>query len=138
MLLFTASIGLAAVVIGFISTGVQDMVRSGQLRGQDVAAQLRTDVQIINDPASMPTSPATVYVKNTGSETLVANLTTLIVNGTVRSSAVATVLNASSPGHWKPGEVLELRDASLTLGAGDHTLQVTTQRGVQDSLRVRV
>lgn len=138
LLMFTASVALAAVVVGFVSTMVQDMIRSGQLRGREVAAQLRTDVQIINDPAAMPTAPTRVYIKNTGSESLAANVTTLVVDGLVRSNATATVLNGTSGDMWRPGEVLEIRDTTLTLAAGDHTLLVTTQRGVQDSLRVRV
>jgi len=138
LILFTASVAVAAGVVGLLSVTVQQLVESGEQRGQELADRLRTDVQVINDPAELPTSPVVVYAKNTGLERLEPNGTSLLVDGQVRATATRSVVNASAPGWWSPGEVLEFTDADLTLAAGDHTVTVVAGNGVRDSLRVRV
>lgn len=138
MLLFTASMAVAGAVVGLLAVVVQDVAHAGELRGRELAEKLRTDAQIINDPANVPLSPVRFYVKNTGSQQLDPNGTTLIVDGVVRTSATFTVLNASDAGWWWPGEVLEARDGTLSLAAGDHMVVVVVGRGVRDELRVRV
>lgn len=138
MLLFTASVAVAAGLAGVLGVVVQDVAHSGEQRGRDLAGQLRTAVRIINDPTDVPQGPVRFYIKNTGSEALAPNLTTLLVDGVARTAATFAVLNASQAGWWRPGEVVEATDTTLTLAAGDHAVAVIVDRGVRDSLKVRV
>lgn len=137
MLLYTASVAVAAGLAGVLGVAVQELAQSSEQRASDLAGQLRTAVRIINDPAEVPSSPVRFYVKNTGSETLDPNQTTLLVDGVARTSATFTVLNPTQAGWWRAGDVLEAADATLTLGAGDHAVAVIVAGGVRDSLKVR-
>lgn len=136
LMLFTGSIVIAAGVVGMLGVVVQDIASSGETRGKAVAERLRTDVEVINDPAQLP-SPLKFYVKNTGSSILDPNVTTLIVDGVARTAATFTVQDPAQAGWWRPGEVMEAADATLSLAAGDHTVTVVVGGGVRDSLRVR-
>jgi archaellum component FlaG (FlaF/FlaG flagellin family) len=138
LLFFTASVALAASVAGYLAVVVQDVARSGEDRGRHLADELRTDVQIINDPAEIPAAPVRFYLKNTGSQTLDPNATTLLVDGVVRAAATFNLLDAATAGVWRTGETVEAADATLTLAAGDHAVVAIVQHGVRDSLKVRV
>lgn len=138
LVVFTAGIAITAGALSFFALAVQELGRSTEEAGRDLAQELRTDVEVINDPAAMATSPVRVYVKNTGAETLNPNGTTLLVDGLLRTAATFTVINGMQGGAWRPGEVLEAKDTTLTLPSGDHTLLVVVDRGVRDALKVRV
>lgn len=138
LLMFVTAMAVTAGAIGYLALAVQDLAGAGAEVGRELATELRTAVQVINDPAAMPLAPVRVYVKNTGTEALDPNQTTLLVDGQVRSAATVSILNASDAGRWRPGEVVQVSDATLALLPGDHSLTVIVERGVRDSLKVRV
>lgn len=129
LIIFIASILVAASVAGTMTNGVQRL--SGALgdRSVDVSQEIRTDVELINDPGT-PSSiynsssdTITLLVKNTGSQTLPAQPSTfdVLVDGTYATPSNVTVIGGGS---WTKGEVARVTvDQNLT--AGDHRVVVT-------------
>lgn len=70
LILFIASLVVAAGVAGTLTTGVQRVSSSIDDGSLDTAQQVRTDVEIINDPARnyAANTNLTLYVRNTGSQ----------------------------------------------------------------------
>jgi len=129
LIIFIASILVAASVAGTMTNGVQRL--SGALgdRSVDVSREIRTDVELINDPGTPSsiyndsTDTITLLVKNTGSQTLGAQPNTfdVLLDGTYASPSEVTVIGGGS---WTEGKVARVTvDRNLT--AGDHRVVVT-------------
>ena len=141
LIIFIASILVAASVAGTMTNGVQRL--SGALgdRSVDVSEEIRTDVEIISDPGS----PASIYdesntaltllIKNTGSQSLSPDpeLIDVIVDGTYATSKSVTVLG---DGEWTVGNVVRLNATGVNLSSGDHRVVVIVN-GDQETLRFR-
>lgn len=138
LILFTGAMALAAVTTGYLSVAAQDVAQAGESVGHSLAEELRTGVRIVNDPATIPTSPVRFYLKNTGTESLRPNETRVLVDGVPRTNATYSVLNASASDLWRTGEMLEVRDTTLTLSVGDHTVTAVVGRGVSHTIRIRI
>ncbi len=128
LIIFIASILVAASVAGTMTNGVQRL--SGALgdRSVDVSEEIRTDVELINDPGT-PSSiydsdneTITLLVKNTGSQTLAAQPGTfdVLVDGQYATPSDVSVIGAES---WQTGDVAEVTIAR-NLTAGDHRVVV--------------
>ncbi|GAA0273866.1 flagellar protein G [Halobacterium noricense] len=140
LIIFIASILVAASVAGTMTNGVQRL--SGALgdRSVDVSQQIRTDVELISDPGT-PSSiynssddTITLLVKNTGSKTLPARPETfdILVDGRYTSPSNATVLNG---GRWQTGDVARVT-LERNLTADDHRVVVTVN-GDEELLEFR-
>ena len=141
LIIFIASILVAASVAGTMTSGVQRL--SGALgdRSVDVSEEIRTDVEIISDPGS----PASIYdennttltllIKNTGSQSLPTDpeLIDVIVDGTYATSKSVTVLG---DGEWTVGNVVRLNATGTDLPPGDHRVVVIVN-GDRETLRFR-
>ncbi|NIB99360.1 flagellar protein G [Halobacterium sp. R2-5] len=128
LIIFIASILVAASVAGTMTNGVQRL--SGALgdRSVDVSQEIRTDVELINDPGT-PSSiydsdneTITLLVKNTGSQTLAAQPGTfdVLVDGQYATPSDANVIGGES---WQTGDVAEVTIVR-NLTAGDHRVVV--------------
>lgn len=141
LIIFIASILVAASVAGTMTNGVQRL--SGALgdRSVDVSKQIETDVEIISDPASPEAvyddtnNVLTLLVKNTGSESLAAEPRTLdvIVDGQYATELTVEVVDGGS---WGPGNVVRVTAASVSLSPGDHRIVVIVN-GDREVLEVR-
>jgi len=141
LIIFIASILVAASVAGTMTSGVQRL--SGALgdRSIDVSHEIQTDVEIISDPGS----PASVYngtnseltllVKNTGSKSLPAAPATfdIIVDGEYSTSLTVTVVDGSG---WDPGNVVRVNASGVSLSSGDHRVVVIVN-GDREVLELR-
>jgi len=140
LIIFIASILVAASVAGTMTSGVQRL--SGALgdRSVDVSQEIQTDVEIISDPGS----PASVYndstgltllVKNTGSNSLPAAPGTfdIIVDGEYATSLTVEVVDGSS---WEPGNVARVNASGVSLSSGDHRVVVIVN-GDREVLELR-
>jgi len=141
LIIFIASILVAASVAGTMTSGVQRL--SGALgdRSIDVSHEIQTDVEIISDPGS----PASVYngtkseltllVKNTGSKSLPAAPGTfdIIVDGEYATSLTVTVVDGSG---WDPGNVVRVNASGVSLSSGDHRVVVIVN-GDREVLELR-
>lgn len=125
LILFIATVLVAGSVAGAMTGGVNQLSSALGDRSLDVSEEIRTDVEIISDPASGvvyddAAGEVTVLVKNTGSNTLAAAPTTfdVLIDGSYRTNVSTTIVDDST---WSPGSVVRLTvsDVDLTLDA-DH------------------
>ncbi len=117
-----SSVGLMAIGI------VQDLSESMEERGAAYADNLRTQVEIINDPGAVPyndaTGAITVYVKNVGEYQVDTTTVVLVVNGTPLAGTNLTV-NLVGNTRWDPGYVATLTGNVTGLNPGiDYTMWV--------------
>lgn len=125
LIIFIASLLVAASVAGTMTNGVQRLSGALSDRSVDVSQEIQTDVEIISDPGSPSAIYAddannvTILVKNTGSETVAAvpDKFEVVVNGRFRTNVSVAVVDGST---WKPGNVARLNVSEVDLGAGDH------------------
>lgn len=124
LILFIASILVAASVAGTMTNGVTRL--SGALgdRSIDVSHEIRTDVQIISDPGSNTiydggTGNVTLLVKNTGSQRLAVDPKTIdvLIDGQYESNVSTTVVDGTD---WSVGNVVQLTVSGVSLSGGDH------------------
>nr|WP_305882883.1 flagellar protein G [Halobellus rarus] len=129
MILFIASIVIAAGVAGVLIDTVTGISGALDDRGADVADNIRTDVEIISSAEGgvydNDTDTVTLYVKNTGRRTLPATGETfdVIVDAQYRTNVSVDVVDGGD--EWTPHGVVEVRIGDLDLGAGDHRITLT-------------
>ncbi|MCD2200453.1 flagellar protein G [Halobacterium sp. KA-4] len=127
LIIFIASILVAASVAGTMTNGVQQLSGALADRSVDVSHEIRTDVEIISDPGSPSSIYAngtiTLLVKNTGSQTLAASPKTfdVLVDGQYEVPSNVTVIDG---GQWHKGDVTRVT-LQRDLPDGDHRIVVT-------------
>lgn len=117
LILFIASLVIAAGVVGTITTGVDRMTAAVDDAGLDATEQLRTDVTIISDASAGVYNESgeenvTLLIKNTGTYRLAPDGSSLdvVFDGKyVKPDAVnGELLSVGSGAAWSRGDVLEL------------------------------
>jgi len=141
LIIFIASILVAASVAGTMTNGVQRL--SGALgdRSVDVSQEIETDVEIISDPGSPEavydggSNTLTLLVKNTGSGSLPATPGTLdvIVDGQYVTELAVEVVDGDS---WGAGNVVRVDATGVDLSPGDHRVVVIVN-GDREVLELR-
>jgi flagellar protein FlaG len=132
MILFIASIVIAASVAGVFTDSISQVSQAIDDRGLSVSENVRTDIEVISDSGSAAvydetTNNVTIYVKNTGSQRLRAENQGIdvLVDGQYEADFTVSLLNGADT--WGPGDVVRLdiepNDGS-GLGSGDHRLKV--------------
>ncbi|MFC7079996.1 CARDB domain-containing protein [Halorussus caseinilyticus] len=132
LILFIASLIIAASVAGTFTQGVQRLSSALGDRSIDVSGDIRTDISIISDPGSGAVyneseNNVTVLVKNTGSRSLPAESDRIdvLIDGQYQATATVTVLTArrgasatspksSFPRRWPRTKTIALRLSSTT------------------------
>ncbi|MFB6164983.1 MAG: CARDB domain-containing protein [Haloarculaceae archaeon] len=130
MILFIASIIVAASVAGVFTNSISNVSQALDQRGVSVSHDVRTDIEIISDSGSSAvyngsTNNVTLYVKNTGSQMLGADpdLLDVLVDGQYTTNVSVTVLGDHQT--WGRGDVIRLEISSdHTLQSGDHRVKV--------------
>lgn len=142
LILFIASLVIAASVAGTMTTGVDRLTGAIDDESLDMAKTVRSDVEVISDPAGpvYNTSGAenvTLLVKNTGSNTLAVDsaIFDVILDGRYRVNVTATPVTAGTDS-WHGGEVVRLEVAAPNLPAGDHRLKLIVD-GDEEVFRFR-
>ncbi|WP_132059369.1 CARDB domain-containing protein [Halorussus amylolyticus] len=129
LILFIASLLIAASVAGTFTQGVQRLSSALGERSLDVSQDVRTDVEIISDPGGdamydSESENLTVLVKNTGSESLDADASQIdvLVDGEYQTGVSVNVIGGSA---WTPGNVVEVEvDLLEPLTGSDHRVKV--------------
>jgi len=126
LILFIASLIVAASVAGTFTQGVQRLSSAVGERSIDVSGDIRTDVSIISDPGSGAIANGdeiTVLVKNTGSRSLEAesNRIEVLVDGKYQTDVSASVVDGAT---WDAGNVARVTITVSSLSAGDHRVKV--------------
>lgn len=129
LILFIASMLIAASVAGTFTQGVQRLSSAVGDKSLDVAQDVRTDVEIISDSGSGAVynssgdENVTVLVKNTGSQDLPADgdHIDVLVNGRYQTDVTVTVVDGSA---WRVGNVVELEVNQSLPADQDHRMTV--------------
>lgn len=130
LILFIASLIVAAGVAGVFATEVGKLTGDIDDLSLDASDKMRADITVISDVGSQVydidgNGALRIYVKNTGTRTLLAqpdHLDVLIDNEYQPSENVTvTVLEASD---WSPGRVVRIEVAVPGLADGTHRVQV--------------
>ncbi len=128
-ILFIGAI-IAATAVAGVLTGVTQVVSNDvRSQGELRADALRSDITIINDPAAVAASPALIlYLKNTGSTSLHAPDTSIIVDGALATTVSYDVLGSADDEAWPPGSVVQAT-VTVSLGSGDHRVRAINGPG---------
>lgn len=132
MVIFIASLVIAAGVVGTMTTGVDRVNEALEDNSIDASEQLRTDVTVISDAGGTVydsgNDTISLLVKNTGTQPLPPDGTNLdvIVNGQFVDPANvdATVLTGTGD-TWNRNDVLRLEINGQGLSTGDHRVKLT-------------
>jgi len=114
LIIFIASLVIAAGVVGTLTTGVDRVSSAIDDRSLDVTQQVRMDMAIISDPGADYTvdSDLTIHVRNTGSQGVpIENdeSVDIVFNGNFVSNDDTTITDANGGDKvWRSGEVVEI------------------------------
>ncbi|ESP89525.1 flagellin [Candidatus Halobonum tyrrellensis] len=129
MILFIAALVVAASVAGTLTSEVAHVGDAISARSLDVADQVRSDVEVVSDPAvgvynTSGDGNVTVYVRNTGSSTLPtgADGVDVLLDGRYRTDVRLTVVDGGDT--WARGSVVRLDVPAPGLASGDHRLML--------------
>ncbi|GAB3680218.1 CARDB domain-containing protein [Salinarchaeum chitinilyticum] len=146
LIIFIASMLVAATVAGALVTGVDRISNSVTDRSIGTSEEVRTDLVIISDPGSGAiynesggAGVVTVLAKNTGSENLAATADQIdvLVDGRYVAGGDLNVTSLEGdPQSWVTGTVIRV-EIDRTLDAGDHRVQLSAN-GDEEVLRFRV
>jgi flagellar protein FlaG len=151
LILFIASLVIAAGVVGTITTGVDRVSAAVDDAGLDATEQLRTDVTIISDPSAgvynASSGNVTLLIKNTGTYRLApdgSDLDVVLDGAYVRPDALSgTLVSADGANAWSRGDVLRLTINTNAIGDdggladGDHRVFITVN-GDEELFQFRV
>lgn len=138
LILFIASIVIAAGVAGVLIDTVTGISGALDDRGADVAENIRTDIEVISDSESnvydSGSETLTLYVKNTGRRTIPATGESfdVIVDAQYRTNVTVEVADDGT--EWTPHGVVEVRIGDLNLDSGDHRVRLTVS-GDEETFR---
>ncbi|MFC4448366.1 flagellar protein G [Halorussus aquaticus] len=143
LILFIASLLIAASVAGTFTQGVQRLSSALGDRSVDVSSDIRSDITLISDPGSGAVYDAsgdgnvTVLAKNTGSRDLEASSDQIevLVNGRYQTDVSVAVVDGSA---WTVGNVVRI---TIRLGQpletdSDHRVKIIVN-GDEEVLQFR-
>jgi flagellar protein FlaG len=128
MILFIASMLIAASVAGVFTDTVGQLSNAIDDQGLQVSQEVRTDIEVISDSGAdgiYDGSTISLHVKNTGSETLAADgeAINVFIDGGFVSPEDVTVTLVGGASSWRPGEVVRLDLAESGL-SGDVRVKI--------------
>ena len=143
LVIFIASIVVAAGVAGTLVTQVDRVSTSIADQSEDVEEQIETDVRIVSDtgtPGSIydgTENALTLYVKNTGETELRTDRDTVdvLIEGQFNAPANVTRVGEDTV-QWPPGSVVEITVEGVEI-AGDTRVTVAVN-GNEDTIRFSV
>jgi len=131
LIIFVASLVIAAGVVGTLTTGVERVSSSIDDGSLDVSQQIRMDMSVISDSGHLYDSSGniTIHVRNTGSQQVAIERSSvdLVLNGQFLSENDYTVSDANGDENtWRPGGVIAIDiDASNFESGTDYRLFLT-------------
>ena len=146
LIIFIASILVAAGVAGTLVATVGDISNSAETKGDAITESIDADFEILNDGGGTKfydnsTTNITFYIRNTGSNALFQNPNNInvLVNGQFEQDiTIQSVTSDSNDDVWAEDEVLEI-EVSLgrTLSGSGNRLTVST-KGTERSIEFSV
>jgi flagellar protein FlaG len=143
LVIFIASIVVAAGVAGTLVTQVDRVSESITDQSEGVEEQIDTDIKIISDTGNTSSiyntsgNELTLYVKNTGKAELQIEQDTIdvLIEGQFNEPSNVTRVNDDSV-RWPPGSVVEITVNSVDI-TGDTRITVAVN-GNEDTIRLSV
>jgi len=140
LVIFIASIVVAAGVAGTLVTQVDRVSTSIVSQNEDVEERIDTDIRIISDTGSdaiYDSGTLTLYVKNTGGTELTPETGSidLLVDGSFINEKNVTRVNADDPNRWPPGTVIEVTVDSFDSPPSGDTRVTVSVRENEDTIR---
>lgn len=138
MIFFIATALVATSLVGVFADTIYSIQGGIKTRGETLADQLSTKIEIINDPNNMPYSSniLTIYVKNIGEKTLDQSKIDILIDGVVKTDITITLLDDSFY-YWSSTKVIKIEINNISLSSGDHSVKVTIN-GVDDKMDFRI
>ncbi|MFC7132896.1 MULTISPECIES: flagellar protein G [Salinibaculum] len=133
MILFIASMVIAASVAGVFTSSVNDLSNAIADQGLEVSDSVRTDVEVISDNGTgacvyncSGNGNLTLLVKNTGTQQLPArgDLIDVLVNNQFQPPGDVSVTVLGDDDVWRSNAVVRIEIAEPGLGSGDHRAKV--------------
>jgi len=132
LIIFIASLVVAAGVAGTLTTGVERVSNAVEDGSLDVSQQVRTDIDIVSDPANPTidgtTGNLTVHVRNTGSQAIFIrpDAVDMVLNGQFVTNSDFTITDANGEKTVaRTGDVMAIEIDSSLVQSGDNRLFLT-------------
>lgn len=141
LVIFIASIVVAAGVAGTLVTQVDRVSTSIVSQNEDVEERIDTDIRIISDTGQPDSiydgTELTLYVKNTGGTELTPEVGSidLLVDGSFITGKTVTRVNADDQNRWPPGTVIEVTVDSPDPTPSGPTRVTVSVRENEDTIR---
>lgn len=143
LVIFIASIVVAAGVAGTLVTQVDRVSQSIAEQSEGVEERIDTDIRIISDTGSgesiydSETGNLTLYVKNTGDSELRTDVDAIdvLVEGSFKPPKRITRVNSGEETVWPPGSVVEIAVESVDIDGA--TRVVVSVKESEDAIRFR-
>ena len=141
MILFIASMLIAASVAGVFTTSVDRLSGAIDDQGLQVSDNVRTDIEIISDNGTgacvyncAGNGNLTLLVKNTGTQRLAAqpDQIDVLVNGQFQPASDKHVEVLGDTDTWDRGSVIRLNITEPGLESGDHRARVIVNGDEED------
>ena len=140
MIFFVAAMIIASGVVSVVFINTNAMMEASREGVSTVSEQIKTDITIINDPSNIPQNGDvyTFYVKNIGKSDLAFDQVTVLIDGDVilNNDLNKTIIGGNTT--WYPSDVLQLDVTYASMPAGDNTIKVITENGIDDSLEFHI
>jgi len=143
LVLFIASLLVAATVASTLTASVVDVDQSLQGTGLAAADKIDTNIDIVSDPGSgavynESTGTVTLLVENVGQKDLYAQASQLdvLIDGEYATNTSVSTPQQSASAAWDRGEIIRLR-VNRTLSPGEHDITVHVT-GDEETLTIYV
>ena len=132
LIIFIASLVVAAGVAGTLTTGVERVSNAVEDGSLDVSQQVRTDIDIVSDPSNpsinTTTGNLTVHVRNTGSQGIFIqpDAIDMVLNGDFVPNSDFTVTDANGGQTTaRSGDVIAIEIDDTYVNSGDNRAYIT-------------
>lgn len=128
LIIFIASLVVAAGVAGTLTTGVERISNAVEDGSLDVSQQVRTDIDIVSDPANPTidgtTGNLTIHVRNTGSQAIFIrpDAVDMVLNGQFVTNSDFTITDANG------GETVARTGDVMAINIDDNLVQPDDNR----------
>lgn len=128
---FIASIIIASVVVVALYGVTGSLSGALVTRNVHLADQMRSDIEIINDPSAG--SQPGIYVLNTGKATLdnSSDSIAVLVDGVYQTVNTSGIENDDGDLQWEPSEVVNLTFSGISLSG--KSIKVIVANGISDT-----
>ena len=144
MILFIASMVIAASVAGVFTSSVDELADAIDDQGLQVSDDVRTSIEIISDSGAdsvynESSNEVTILVKNTGTTQLTPETGQIdvLVNGQFQTADTVSVELLGTGQQWGESEVVRLTISDQELDDGDQRVKVIVN-GDEDVFQFRV